>query len=50
MDEIEVGDKVWAYNVETGEIELKSVTKVYVHSVDEILLSHDTYLMNGSNV
>ncbi len=37
IDEIEVGDKVWAYNVETGETELKSVTKVYVHSVDEIL-------------
>ncbi len=37
IDEIEIGDKVWAYNVETGETELKSVTKVYVHSVDEIL-------------
>lgn len=37
IDEIEVGDKVWAYNVETGETELKTVTKVYVHSVDEIL-------------
>ena len=34
IDEIEVGDKVWAFNVET---ELKTVTKVYVHSVDEIL-------------
>lgn len=37
IDEIEVGDKVWAYNVETGETELKTVTKVYVHAVDEIL-------------
>ena len=37
IDEIEVGDKVWAFNVETGETELKTVTKVYVHSVDEIL-------------
>ena len=37
IDEIKVGDKVWAYNVETGETELKTVTKVYVHSVDEIL-------------
>ena len=37
IDEIEIGDKVWAYNVETGETELKTVTKVYVHSVDEIL-------------
>ena len=37
IDEIKVGDKVWAYNVETGETELKTVTKVYVHAVDEIL-------------
>ena len=37
IDEIEIGDKVWAYDVETGETELKAVTKVYVHSVDEIL-------------
>lgn len=37
IDEIKIGDKVWAYNVETGETELKSVTKVYVHFVDEIL-------------
>ena len=37
IDEIKVGDKVWAFNVETGESELKTVTKVYVHSVDEIL-------------
>ena len=37
IDEIEIGDKVWAYNVETGETELKAVTKVYIHSVDEIL-------------
>ncbi|MBQ8166088.1 MAG: hypothetical protein IJZ96_03530, partial [Lachnospiraceae bacterium] len=37
IDEIELGDKVWAYNVETGETELKTVTKIYVHEVDEIL-------------
>ena len=37
IDEIEVGDKVWAFNVETRESELKTVTKVYVHSGDEIL-------------
>lgn len=37
IDELQVGDKVWAYNVETGETELKTVLKVYVHSVDEIL-------------
>ncbi len=37
IDEIEVGDKVWAYNIFTGETALKEVTKVYVHEVDEIL-------------
>ena len=37
IDEIKVGDKVWAYNVETGETELKKVTTVYVHEVEEIL-------------
>ncbi len=37
IDEIKVGDKVWAYNVETGETEFKEVTTVYVHEVDEIL-------------
>ena len=37
IDEIEVGDKVWAYDIFTGETALKEVTKVYVHEVDEIL-------------
>ncbi len=37
IDEIKVGDKVWAFNVETGESELKTVTKVYVHAVNEVL-------------
>ena len=37
IDEIKVGDKVWAFNVETGEAELKTVTKVYVHAVNEVL-------------
>ena len=37
IDEIEVGDKVWAFNVETRESELKTVTKVYVHAVNEVL-------------
>ncbi len=40
IDEIEVGDKVWAYNIFTGETALKEVTKVYVHEVDEILHLH----------
>lgn len=42
IDEIEVGDKVWSYNIETGETELKEVLKVYVHDVDEILHLHTT--------
>lgn len=42
IDEIEVGDKVWAYNIETGETELKEVTKVYIHNVYEILHLHTT--------
>ena len=37
IDEIEVGDKVWAYDIFTGETELKEVLTVYVHEVDEIL-------------
>ncbi len=37
IDEIKVVDKVWAYNVEIGETELKTVTNVYVHAGDEIL-------------
>ena len=42
IDEIEVGDKVWAYDIFTGETALKEVTKVYVHEVDEILHLHTT--------
>lgn len=37
IDEIKVGDKVWAYNVETGETELKGVKQVYIHETDELL-------------
>ena len=37
IDEIEAGDRVWAYNVETGELELKEVLTVYVKENDEIL-------------
>ena len=37
INEIEVGDKVWAYDIFTGETELKEVLTVYVHEVDEIL-------------
>ena len=37
IDEIEAGDYVWAYNVETGETELKEVLQVFVKRSDEIL-------------
>jgi len=37
IDEIEVGDRVWAYNVETGKLELKEVLTVYIKENDEIL-------------
>lgn len=40
IDEIEVGDKVWAYDIETGITELKEVQIVYVHDCDEILHLH----------
>ncbi len=37
IDEIKVGDKVWAYNPDTGEKELKEVVSVFVKETDEIL-------------
>ena len=37
IEEIEVGDEVWAYNSETGETELKEVLNVWVKETDEIL-------------
>ena len=40
IDEIEVGDKVWAYDIFTGETALKEVLTVYVNDVDEILHLH----------
>ncbi len=40
IDEIEVGDKVWAYDTETGKTELKEVQIVYIHDCDEILHLH----------
>ena len=43
IDEIEVGDKVWAYDTETGKTELKEVQIVYVHDCDEILHLHTSY-------
>jgi len=37
IDEIEVGDYVWAHHVETGETELKEVLQVFVKQSDESL-------------
>ncbi|MDR1643893.1 MAG: HINT domain-containing protein [Clostridiales bacterium] len=37
IDEIEVGDRVWSYNFETGEVELCEVTEVFVNETYEIL-------------
>ncbi len=37
IDEIQVGDMVWSANVETGEVELKPVTEVFVKE-DNILV------------
>lgn len=37
IDEIQVGDKVWAYNIETKELELKEVVAVFVRETKELL-------------
>ena len=37
IEDVEVGDSVWAYNSETGETELKEVLNVWVKETDEIL-------------
>lgn len=42
IDEIEVGDKVWAYDIYTGETELKEVLTVFIHDQTEILHLHTT--------
>ena len=35
IEEIEVGDEVWSYNVETGEAKLNKKIKVYVHKTGD---------------
>lgn len=40
IEEVEVGDEVWSYNVETGEAKLNKVAKVYVHKTDTIVHLH----------
>lgn len=37
IEDIQVGDKVWAYNPETGETELEGVLNVWIKETDEIL-------------
>ena len=37
IDEIRAGDRVWSYNVETGERALKKVKEVPVRENDELL-------------
>ena len=37
IDEIRAGDRVWSYNVETGERALKEVKEVFVRENDELL-------------
>ncbi len=37
IEEIRVGDEVFAYNVETGETELKEVKQLFVHEEDELV-------------
>ena len=37
IDEVRSGDRVWSYNVETGELALKVVKEVFVRENDELL-------------
>lgn len=37
IEDIEVGDKVYSYNFEDKEIELKEVDKIYSHTINEIV-------------
>ncbi len=37
IEDVQVGDSVWAYNSETGETELKEVLNVWIKETDEIL-------------
>lgn len=37
IEQIEVGDSVWAYNFETNQTELKKVLNIWVKETDEIL-------------
>ena len=44
IDDIQVGDKIWAYNTETGERELKEVLSIPVTKTD--IIAH-VELTNG---
>ena len=40
IEEIEVGDEVWSYNVETGEAKLNKVVKVFIYETDVLVHLH----------
>ena len=40
IEEIEVGDEVWSYNIETGEAKLNKVAKVFIHETDILVHLH----------
>ncbi len=37
IEDVQVGDEVWAYNPETGETELKEVLNIWIKETDEIM-------------
>ena len=46
IEEIEVGDQVWAWDEETGEIALKPVLETYVNETDELI----HIIVNGEEI
>ena len=46
IEDIEVGDKVWSENPETGEKELKEVVQAFVNETDELVHIH----VNGEEI
>ena len=40
IEEIEVGDEVWSYNIETGEAKLNKVAKVFIYETDVLVHLH----------
>jgi hypothetical protein len=46
IEDISVGDKVWAWNEETGEVALKPVVETYVNKTSELV----RLLVNGEEI